>query len=286
MSTDHPQPTAAATAPIPAKKPVYVGPNPGTLSDTMENRAAWTDYRWPQGGHEWSEGWGSTDALWCMTLFPRLFRMLPADRIVEIAPGFGRITHYLLPHCTSYVGIDVTPKCVDRCRERFASMTHARFELTDGVTLTGVEDHSTNLVISYDSLVHVERSTIAAYLREIARVLKPGGAALLHHSNLGAYDQRLSRTDLERVPGGRRASMSAARFVEDAGKCGLRTVSQEIIPWHDAWIHTDAISLVRLDPAHTHLAPNLYVRDDWHAELAHARKIHAAYLSGIGTPQP
>ncbi len=260
----------------------YVRPMPSELSDAAENRQAWTDYSWPQGGHEWSEGWGSTDALWCVTLHPRLFAALPARSIVEIAPGFGRISRYLLGHCERYTGVDVTPRCVERCRARFRDQPHAAFELTDGLTLTKVADADADLVISYDSLVHVEQATLSAYLREIARVLRPGGTAFLHHSNLGAYADRLSAEDLNRVPGGRRASASAARVASDAAAVGLRVVLQELIPWHDNGLLTDAFTLLRADPDRAALEPRVIVRDDWARELAHARALHIGYLAGLG----
>lgn len=290
MSTD---PRAIAAGPIvegaverkPSAK-TYVRPLPGEIADTTENRQAWTDYNWPQGGHEWSEGWGSTDALWSVTLHPRLFGVLPSKAIVEIAPGFGRISRYLIEHCERYIGIDVTPKCVERCQARFADRPHASFELTDGVTLTGVADGSVDLVYSYDSLVHVEQATLSAYLREIARVLRPGGSAFLHHSNLGAYADRFSPADLNRVPGGRRASASAARVASDAADVGLRAVLQELIPWHDNGLHTDAFTVLRADSAQAHLQPRIIVRDDWSRELAHARMVHMAYLSGVGKAEP
>ena len=38
-----------------------------------------------------------------------------------------------------------------------------------------VEESSIDFVFSFDSLVHVEAETLAAYLSELARVLKPDG---------------------------------------------------------------------------------------------------------------
>ena len=79
--------------------------------------------------------------------------------------------------------MDVTPKCVEACRQRFADRSGARFEVNDGHSLPMVEDSSIDFAFSFDSLVHVEAETLAGYLGELARVLKPDGVAFLHHSN-------------------------------------------------------------------------------------------------------
>ena len=49
------------------------------------------------------------------------------DRLVEIGPGFGRWTAYLLGECAALVGVDVTARCVEVCRERFAAGGNAQF---------------------------------------------------------------------------------------------------------------------------------------------------------------
>ena len=47
-------------------------------------------YDWKEAGEEWSQPWGSSAAQWAGTIFPRIRECLPADTILEIAPGFGR----------------------------------------------------------------------------------------------------------------------------------------------------------------------------------------------------
>ena len=38
------------------------------------------------------------------TIFPRIRECLPVGTILEIAPGFGRWTHYLKDYCNAAVG--------------------------------------------------------------------------------------------------------------------------------------------------------------------------------------
>ena len=155
-----------------------------------ENLKQWNeDYDWHLAGESWSEPWGSGAAQWYGCIYPRIRRFLPAPTILEIAPGFGRWTEFLLSHCDTLIGIDVAPKCVDVCRQRFAERPGASFETNDGHSLPMVADSSVDFAFSFDSLVHVEAEVLKGYLTELARVLKPDGVAFLHHSNLGAYQR-------------------------------------------------------------------------------------------------
>ncbi|MBW8801357.1 MAG: hypothetical protein JF597_49775, partial [Streptomyces sp.] len=50
------------------------------------------EWDWSTQGDEWSTWWGGTPALWHGALLPRVHQWLPAGRVLEIAPGFGRWT--------------------------------------------------------------------------------------------------------------------------------------------------------------------------------------------------
>src|SRR5437588_8458413 len=151
------------------------------------NRRQWDGrYAWPEGGEEWSAGWGGADAQWHSSLRPRLRPLLPASTILEIAPGYGRWTKYLIECCDRYIGVDLSAQGVEACRRRFADVEHAEFHVNDGRSLTMIDDASIDLAFSFDSLVHVEEDVIGAYLDELARVFAVDGVAFLHHSNLAA----------------------------------------------------------------------------------------------------
>ncbi|MCA9795314.1 MAG: class I SAM-dependent methyltransferase, partial [Candidatus Eremiobacteraeota bacterium] len=119
------------------------------------------------------------------------------------------------------------------------------FKVGDGRSLPGVAAESLDLVFSFESLVHAEDDVMAAYLQAISTALKPGGAAFLHHSNLGQHLNYFRRTDwlpkswrrpLKRAGlldfGEWRAhSMTADRFLELCGVTGLHCSHQELIPW-------------------------------------------------------
>lgn len=211
------------------------------MPSVSKNEQLWVDHHWSQAGDEWSEWWGTARTQWVGCLLPRVFPFLNG-RILEIAPGYGRWTQFLQAHCTSLIGIDLTPACVERCTERFAQNPNLEFRVNDGLTFPMVENGSVDFAFSFDSLVHAESDVLASYAKELARVLKPGGVAFIHHSNLEAVSRSsvsyLARTVRQRLlrlprmtPHWRAASMSAKKMRAFAQNAGMSCVQQEIIPW-------------------------------------------------------
>jgi SAM-dependent methyltransferase len=184
------------------------------------------NYDWRQGGEEWSAPWGGSEAQWFGSLYPRLHRLLPAGRILEIAPGFGRWTRFLIPACSAYVGIDLAAACVNACRTRFANAAHAQFVQNDGFSLDAVPDGSIDFVFSFDSLVHAEIDVFRAYIPQLLRKLTPAGMAFLHHSNLKGFDNPDGAPHHERA-----RSVSGREVANLVAQSGGKVVIQEWITW-------------------------------------------------------
>src|SRR5207253_6202315 len=78
-------------------------------------------YDWQEAGEEWSVPWGSSAAQWAGTILPRISDCLPTGTILEIAPGFGRWTHYLKDYCDELWAVDKSSECIEACIQRFAA---------------------------------------------------------------------------------------------------------------------------------------------------------------------
>ena len=229
------------------------------MANIEENLAVWeSSWDWSAGGDEWSSWWGGTPALWHGALLPRIHAFVPTGTVLEIAPGFGRWTHYLKDLCERLVVVDLTERCIDHCRERFADATNIEYHVNDGRSLEMVEDGSIDFVFSFDSLVHVEIDVLDAYLTQLATKLKPEGVGFFHHSNIGEYARliALARRAPERsrrrlVDAGalvdlyawRAESVTADLFVETCGRAGLACIGQERINWEHGSYLTDALSI-------------------------------------------
>lgn len=224
-----------------------------------ENVANWaTDWDWSAAGEDWSQWWGDTASQWHAVLLPRLHAMLPTGTILEIAPGYGRWTDYLKDLCRSMVLVDLTPKCIDHCRERFAACDHIAYHVNDGRSLAMVEDETVDLAFSFDSLVHADPQVIAGYLEQLARKLTPDGVGFIHHSNAGALRRASALT--RRLPdrwlpalmrrgvavnlsAWRDVDMTAALFREQCAEAGLSCISQELVSWEHGGYMIDCFSI-------------------------------------------
>lgn len=208
-----------------------------------QNHALWNqDYDWRRLGDEWSRAYGGAESQWFGTILPRLHTYVPTGTIVEIAPGFGRWTHFLKDLCTRLEVVDLSEKCIRACQERFAGESHIGYHVNDGRSLAMIEDASVDLLFSYDSLVHVEADVLDAYIMQIAAKLRPDGVAFLHHSNLGAYPglvriergwprlfRVLRRLRLATSTHWRGADVSSATVQACATASGLACLAQERI---------------------------------------------------------
>jgi SAM-dependent methyltransferase len=196
------------------------------VPDLDWNTGVWgSTYAWHDQGEEWSTTWGGSESQWFGSIFPRLHRFLPARRILEIAPGFGRWTKFLIPACADFVGIDLAAKCTDACCDRFASAKHAHFFTNDGRSLEAAQDRAFDLIFSFDSLVHAEYDVLASYIPQVVSKLSSVGVAFLHHSNLLAYGNTIG------APHGRAMTVSADAVADLICRAGGTVLVQEVINW-------------------------------------------------------
>jgi SAM-dependent methyltransferase len=99
-----------------------------------------------------------------------------AWRALEIGCGPGRLVKTLSRHFGEIHGVDVSDEMIVLARERLADIPHAHFHANDGSSLGQFADDSFEFIYSYAVFQHIpSRDVVAEYMRETARVLKPGG---------------------------------------------------------------------------------------------------------------
>ncbi|MFL5846594.1 MAG: class I SAM-dependent methyltransferase [Solirubrobacteraceae bacterium] len=108
--------------------------------------------------------------------------VLDGARVLDLGVGKGRTTTLIAPRAASYIGLDISPGMIDGARERHPG---ADLRVGDARRLDGIADASVDVVVfSFNGIDAVSHEDRAKVMAEIARVLVPGGRALISSLNL------------------------------------------------------------------------------------------------------
>jgi ubiquinone/menaquinone biosynthesis C-methylase UbiE len=95
------------------------------------------------------------------------------------------MTRAIAARAASVVGIDVSVEMVDRARRELADLDNVEVFVGSGHDLGAVPDASADVVYSFIVFQHIPDPEITCgYIREIGRVLRPGGWTVFHVSQL------------------------------------------------------------------------------------------------------
>jgi SAM-dependent methyltransferase len=126
------------------------------------------------------------------------YGLLPSSSVLEIGCGTGRLAYELasfLDDDGRYTGADIAPKPVAWLNEHYAPrLRDFRFDLLDDIANPrynpegSVAQHAVrfpyldaafDVVCAFEVFMHVPLEGVRNYLNEIARVVKPGGVAVI-----------------------------------------------------------------------------------------------------------
>ena len=117
----------------------------------------------------------------------------PQNVVLEIGPGGGRWTKYLLD-AKEVIVVDLNSEFFPYLQERFKDhLSKFRFYHTSGYELDGIATNTIDVVFSFVTFVHIEPNGIYLYLGHIERVLKPGAIAIIQYSDKTKIRARVNR---------------------------------------------------------------------------------------------
>ena len=98
------------------------------------------------------------------------------DVVLNIGCGVGRVERYLAPLVGELWAVDVSGEMIARARKRLAGLANVHLrEVANDEFLRSFEDGRFDVVFSFLVLQHLEKEDAARYLRDVFRVLRPGG---------------------------------------------------------------------------------------------------------------
>jgi len=158
------------------------------------------DNRMPYRGADlerfWAEGARDLDRL----LDALGARVQPGDTVVEVGCGVGRLARALAPRARQVIALDVSGEMLALAREHNPRLANVRWLHGDGTTLHPIADASADACLSHVVFQHLPDPAITlGYVREMGRVLRPGGWAAFQLSTDPALHRRPRRRPSHRL---------------------------------------------------------------------------------------
>lgn len=101
-----------------------------------------------------------------------------AGDVLEVGCGEGRGVGLLMEHAKTFTAVDKIDTLINALAQRFPSGT---FKAMNIPPLSGLPDNAYDVVFSFQVIEHIREDKL--FLKEIHRVLKPGGTAVLTTPN-------------------------------------------------------------------------------------------------------
>ena len=107
-------------------------------------------------------------------------------RVLDVASGEGYGSHLLSLHAASVVGVDVSPTAVTHATSRYCAenLTY----IAASCVQIPAPDASFDVIVSFETIEHITEQE--AFLREVDRLLAPGGLFIISSPNRPEYSDR------------------------------------------------------------------------------------------------
>lgn len=152
-----------------------------------------------------------------------------ARRALEIGCGPGRLMKPLSKQFGEIHGVDVSDEMIALAKARLANIPHAHPHVGSGADLRQFADASFDFIYSYAVFQHIpSKEVVFSYLRDAARVLKPGGLMRFQANNLEA-----ARTTAETWHG---CSVEAEEIRAYAQAFNLQLLALEAVKTQYMWV--------------------------------------------------
>ena len=153
----------------------------------------------------------------------------PADDVLEIGCGTGRIGKALASDCRHWVGADISGQMLAHARENLAGLENITLVELNSATLNEFADGIFDKVYCSAVFMHLEEWDRYRYVTEAFRVLRPGGKCYFDNMNLAGENawsvfSQLSKLDpLTRLPQISKTSTGEEIevYLKNAGFCDI-----------------------------------------------------------------
>lgn len=138
------------------------------------------------------------------------------DRVFELGCGAARIGRELAPLVAHWHGLDIAENMLAAARERLHGVGNVELSALSGANLAPLADASMDKGYCVAVFIHMDKEDMVLYLREVARVLRPGGQFYFDAWNLahpiGWRRFEFELAQAQRQPPGERKDVARNQF--------------------------------------------------------------------------
>ncbi len=117
--------------------------------------------------------------------------------VLDIACGEGYGSAILSQQATSVLGVDIDRECITCAKEKYKNEEYPNLHFQNGdVSALPAKDAEFDMVVSFETIEHVDAVTQKKFLQEIKRVLTRDGMAIISTPDKENYSERYNHVNL------------------------------------------------------------------------------------------
>lgn len=192
---------------------------PGALATPQQNVAHWRSLH--EGGHFASHPYyrERLHDLGVDMIAGRL-DLRAQHTLLEVGCGYGRLLWHVLPRVRRAIGVDLHGAPLREASDLLRGRGEAALVLGNGLDLSCVASGAVDRAVAFTVLQHMTRPGVETYLREMSRVLAPGGLALVNFP-----DDGVRATEMEDRAGEQSIRSSPAQILAMAQRAGVHALA-------------------------------------------------------------
>lgn len=118
-------------------------------------------------------------------IFDRYRWQAQGKAMLELGCGAGRMTRSFARRFSRVYAFDISAEMLARAKALLPGASNVDWNLGNGIDLSGIGNESVDFAFSYIVLQHMPEPSFAVrYIRELVRVLKPGGMFLFQFNSV------------------------------------------------------------------------------------------------------